>query len=723
MRTGALQSNVVCLVAHEPDGSEHLGVRYVAAALRAAGFAPLIVPLCTFDAMAEARARVLAAQPLLVGLSISDAVVAPLMLTFARLLRESGFAGHLTTGGPLATLLRRTLLAEQPALDSVIRHDGELAAVMLAQTLAGGMDLASVPGLTTRVSDGQPNPRLPLHAAMRPLRKRDRAKVFGLACADVAASRGCAGACPYCGVAALERDARQEAAPSATSHPARGARKRSANDVAAEIVQLQREHDVRIVRLVDDNLLGADPGSALSWLRDLRRGLNARAAKPMALRLMVDPRVLSREVAAALADLGVVQALVGLESLTDRGLRQLGRPGSAAQARLALDHLVQADVAPFVNVLALRPGGTLDEARAEIAGLPALDHVAWDVLPVVVNPGTDLAHELDQRGELAGAGLGISWLPADPALQRALYAVERLRVGGLAWLSRPLSLPDLDFALRAGLRCGLPGFSQTLVQRGAELLRCAQVERRRILERALAMVETEVTPTEFGQAVEALVGELNLRLVPVEQGVSGLLQEVRAGLGTEVSLRTDFLRPTSSLLAATLFVALSASCNRNALVPPPHAGADAGASGADVGALLDTRLATERRDSGTDLVPARADTRVDVSVDAVPDGQRNPEPDGSVGPEDLAGQDAQCDTTALWGEVTKSEYQDRCRPDPSLPEGSPQIVVDDTGRVVDNTGITDAQTKQAWLDSLAQSRWPCLAGQSIRYQCLVLLIY
>ena len=48
------------------------------------------------------------------------------------------------------------------------------------------------------------------------------------------------------------------------------------------------------------------------------------------------------------------------------------------------------------------------------------------------------------------------------------------------------------------------------------------------------------------------------------------------------------------------------------------------------------------------------------------------------------------------------------------------IVLDDQGRVIDNTEISyqGFASKQAWLDSLAHDRWPCLAGQTIPYWCV-----
>ncbi|HEU5072654.1 MAG TPA: hypothetical protein VFU02_00740 [Polyangiaceae bacterium] len=44
------------------------------------------------------------------------------------------------------------------------------------------------------------------------------------------------------------------------------------------------------------------------------------------------------------------------------------------------------------------------------------------------------------------------------------------------------------------------------------------------------------------------------------------------------------------------------------------------------------------------------------------------------------------------------------------------VVIDDEGRVVDITG-REGEAKQQWLDEMAAQRWPCLAGQTIGYQC------
>jgi hypothetical protein len=57
-------------------------------------------------------------------------------------------------------------------------------------------------------------------------------------------------------------------------------------------------------------------------------------------------------------------------------------------------------------------------------------------------------------------------------------------------------------------------------------------------------------------------------------------------------------------------------------------------------------------------------------------------------------------------------------PDETLRPIRGAIVIDDDGRVIDNTGL-EGDAKQSWLDKLANQRWLCLAGQTIGYECKV----
>jgi hypothetical protein len=87
-----------------------------------------------------------------------------------------------------------------------------------------------------------------------------------------------------------------------------------------------------------------------------------------------------------------------------------------------------------------------------------------------------------------------------------------------------------------------------------------------------------------------------------------------------------------------------------------------------------------------------------------------------------------CDLAALWQDITDTATlglgQCARTSDPLPPLDQPPnrlngaVIVDGDGRVVDNTGLSDPE-KQAWLKRLADQRWPCFAGQTVRYECRV----
>lgn len=251
----------VVLVAHEPPNSEHLGIRLVAAGLVEAGFLPRVLPLLSPSSLAATVGETLAAHPFLVGVSLSDPLVAPLLLAFVRLLRQRGYAGHITAGGALATLDRSNLLAAHAAIDSIVRHAGEGTIVELAHALCRDRGLDEVPGLTTRRSEGRGNPNVLAPSRLWPLRTVEPPTLIGIPKADIAASRGCAGHCAYCGVSALARElAHEHRLLGLDPAHARGSLRRPIDDLADEVAALYHERGVRVVQLVAAFRPGAGPG-------------------------------------------------------------------------------------------------------------------------------------------------------------------------------------------------------------------------------------------------------------------------------------------------------------------------------------------------------------------------------------------------------------------------------------------------------------------------------
>jgi hypothetical protein len=102
---------------------------------------------------------------------------------------------------------------------------------------------------------------------------------------------------------------------------------------------------------------------------------------------------------------------------------------------------------------------------------------------------------------------------------------------------------------------------------------------------------------------------------------------------------------------------------------------------------------------------------------------------GAGGPEGGAAGDAAvtCSVNSLLNAIeiplqqpiaTCVEASPTLGPNESLSRRRGAVVIDDDGRVVDITGVI-GDTKQEWLDNLADQRWPCLAGRTIGYICTI----
>jgi anaerobic magnesium-protoporphyrin IX monomethyl ester cyclase len=114
---------VIALVGSEHE--ENLSLRYLAGAVERVGFLAELVPFSGSSERAAVIERVLTLDPLVVGISVPFQVRAREMLSVATDLRARGYAGHVCVGGHFATFEYENLLHDFPAIDSIVRHEGE----------------------------------------------------------------------------------------------------------------------------------------------------------------------------------------------------------------------------------------------------------------------------------------------------------------------------------------------------------------------------------------------------------------------------------------------------------------------------------------------------------------------------------------------------------------------------------------------------------------------
>jgi hypothetical protein len=233
----------------------------------------------------------------------------------------------------------------------------------------------------------------------------------------------------------------------------------------------------------------------------------------------------------------------------------------------------------------------------------------------------------------------------------------------------------------------------------------------RILEQALALATSPLSAREFGQAVEALHQQAANQLAPFDERFGCLLDEVSWPDGHAMAQRPA-RRLASPWLAHGLMMAMATGC----------AGSGSGAHDAKppIADAADTRLFV--------YLDAPIATPVDTPpvVDVQPLPHESCTSDGAQS-ESL---DASCDVYTLYTlqDAVSRATSGGCRASLSTSNGSYAVVIDCDGRAIEllslpnQTPLLSGAERQAWLDSLANDRWPCFAGQSVQIMCWVLLV-
>lgn len=377
-----------------PELEENLSIRYLAGALAHAGHECSIVPFNRRRDIRRVARAVFRARPDLVGLSLVAQRRFADFLELTRLLRENGFAGHITAGGHFASLRAEEILRDAPGIDSIIHHDGEERIVALAQALesAGGRRNRCAPGIqpASRLDDGGagdwPAPRLDAGGAGAPPAPRlegldgiswrlaDRTiahnppvrvadldrlafperrrpdRILGFAAAPIVSSRGCAGACSFCSIHAWHKQV-----------GAGRLRFRSPKNVAAEMIALNREHGVRIFTFHDDDFIHPDPREARERCRGILEAAEQGIGESIAFIVKCRPDEVDEKLFTYLKSKGLVRVYVGIETHSRLGIRTLNRRTTPAANERALAILRHLGVYPCFNLLIFHPDSTLEE--------------------------------------------------------------------------------------------------------------------------------------------------------------------------------------------------------------------------------------------------------------------------------------------------------------------------------------------------------------------------
>lgn len=341
-----------------------LGLAYLAGAVRAAGFDPILYDaMSLFHSVDDIRTRLDEARPEFVATSFwtptSTAAVEVLRAAKEVVPRVVTIAGGVHATFQADDLLRTGVV------DYVVRGEGEATFPELLGCLRAGGDPAEVRGLAFRVEDDTSaaryavvrTPDRPLLADLDSLRPawdlidwplyHYRTKA-GSRLAIVSWARGCTSRCTFCSQCRFWDQ---------TWRP------RGTEAILAELRMLRDCYGVDTVEVADEH----PTRDATRWRRILRRLEEEDLGIELLLETRADDVVRDRDVIHRYREAGVLHCYVGVESVQQERLDEMEKDLRVEDSRLAIDLLNQAGIVTETSFLLGFPGDTPETVERTVA--------------------------------------------------------------------------------------------------------------------------------------------------------------------------------------------------------------------------------------------------------------------------------------------------------------------------------------------------------------------
>jgi anaerobic magnesium-protoporphyrin IX monomethyl ester cyclase len=404
---------------------ENLGTRYLAAVLRQHGCTVELAPFSTADEMDSVVRQAQRTQPRLLGLSIIFQYRAPEFLKLAGELRRVLPQAHITAGGHFPSFAASNLLRDYPALDSVVRGEGEFTLLELTQRLGSPEDWPTILGLSFRrngrVVENPPRPLIAdLDSLPFPTRDTPPQHHLGIGFSPIVGSRGCYRNCAFCSIHSFYGASQGKIQ-----------RFRSVPNLVDEMEMLYHTFGVRFFIFNDDEWLPAGK-ARLARVAALDSELKRRELDViMSIKCRADD--VTEDLFRQLLDMGVVRAYVGVESGSDHSLRTLNKRTTVAQNRQALEVLHQVGMLADFGLIFFDPESTAEDIRANLDFFHDMAGEGQAPLSfgrMEVYAGTPILDRLQSQGRLTGNYLAWNYTIPDPHVEmlfRLMIATMRHR--------------------------------------------------------------------------------------------------------------------------------------------------------------------------------------------------------------------------------------------------------------------------------------------------------
>lgn len=337
---------------------EELGAAFLASCLREFGFIVDFIQICEEDSFSNIRNLLKDSHYRLYGIACSHSLVPIKFLRrLGKCIKSVQPKCHITTGGYFATFNHSRLLKEWKELDSVIVGEGENTCLDLLHALSSkNQNISNIPGLKLRGEVLRDRPAIE-HLDKLPFPSRDMLETTPYSIASLSTSRGCQAHCTFCNV------------PEWTRGIGKNWRGMSSDRVVAEVEYVVKNFGVRRFWIVDSSYEDPSPLEGEKRTREIAKKLIASdlvISYYIFMRAETISELFSEDTFKLLIKSGLRRIFVGLESGTDKVLKQLGKKSRVSDAFKALEKLRKLNISIRAGFIMFRPESDFSELRANL---------------------------------------------------------------------------------------------------------------------------------------------------------------------------------------------------------------------------------------------------------------------------------------------------------------------------------------------------------------------
>jgi hypothetical protein len=254
------------------------------------------------------------------------------------------------------------------------------------------------------------HPPLPDLATLpRPDRRGEPAACFGHGIAPLVSSRGCYANCTFCCIAAWHEQ----------SLPGKRYRLREVDDVADEMIEMQRERGVDIFVFHDDNFFVPGHKRNVERFNALADALEKKGIDRFATVVKARPTDANDEVFHVLKHrLNCIRCYVGIETDADQGLKTLRRWAKSKQNHVAIDLIRRLDLYTCYNVLLFDPDTTLESIEINLDFMEQSAECPFNFGRVELYAGTPLLARMQHEKRCRGDYMQWDYDLASPEVER-----------------------------------------------------------------------------------------------------------------------------------------------------------------------------------------------------------------------------------------------------------------------------------------------------------------